>query len=155
MRMSDELSEIEVASLWFLAARAMSAGDGTMSTSRQAAAGLYAQAILGISEDACREAKSDDNISSLTLIDCLAMLRNVARETGEKIMTGVMMIAYADRSMHPLEVRWASMLASAIELEGDDFQRCCVNARVMAGMLDTHQEESGSDEAASAGEDGS
>ena len=53
-------------------------------------------------------------------------------------MTGVMMISYSNFKMHPMEVRWASMLASALALEGDDFQRCCVNARVMAGMLDTH-----------------
>ena len=53
-------------------------------------------------------------------------------------MTGVMMIAYADRSMHPLEVRWASMLASALSMSVDDFQRCCVNARVISGMLGTH-----------------
>ena len=153
--MTTEISELELASLWFLAARAMSAGDGTMSTSRQAAAGLYAQAILGISEDACREAKRDDNIATLTLLDCLASMSSVPRETGEKVMTGVMMIAYADRSMHPLEVRWASMLASALKLDGDDFQRCCVNARVMASMLDTHiaapEDESGSSKTEQAG----
>jgi len=137
--MSEEISDLKLATLWFLAARAMSAGSGALSTSRQAAAGLYAQAILGVSEEACREAKHDDNIATLTLLDCLGSLSSVSREVGEKIMTGVMMIAYADRSMHPLEVRWASLLASALELSSDDFQRCCVNARVMASMLDTQQ----------------
>ena len=49
------------------------------------------------------------------------------------------------------------MLASAIELEPDDFQRCCVNARVMAGMLGTHAasdlaQESGGDETVGGGE---
>jgi hypothetical protein len=136
--MSAEPAELELATLWFLAARAMSAADGTLGTSRQAAAGLYAQAILGISEEACEEAKEEENISSLTLLDCLGRLSSTTQEVGEKIMTGVMMISYANRSMHPLEVRWASMLASAIELNADDFQRCCVNARVMAGMLGTH-----------------
>ena len=77
-------------------------------------------------------------MATLTLLDCLAKLRGVPREIGEKIMTGVMMIAYSDRSMHPLEVRWASMLASSLSMNVDDFQRCCVNARVMSSMLDTH-----------------
>jgi hypothetical protein len=136
--MSSDESDLELATLWFLAARAMSAADGTLGTSRQAAAGLYAQAILGLSEEACQQAKSDENIATLTLLDCLGKLAFVSREVGEKIMTGVMMISYSNFKMHPMEVRWASMLASALSLEGDDFQRCCVNARVMAGMLDTH-----------------
>ena len=136
--MSVDLSELELASLWFLSARAMSAADGSLNTSRQGAAGLYAQAILGISEEICREAKTDENIATLTLLDCLGMLSRVSTDVGEKIMTGVMMIAYSNRSMHALEVRWASMIASALKLDADDFQRCCVNARVMAGMLDTH-----------------
>ena len=136
--MSAEITDLELASLWFLSARAMSAADGTLGTSRQGAAGLYAQAILGISEETCREAKADENIATLTLLDCLGRLAHVSAEVGEKIMTGVMMIAYANRTMHALEVRWASMLASALEMNADDFQRCCVNARVMAGMLDTH-----------------
>ncbi len=136
--MSVEFSELELASLWFLSARAMSAADGSLNTSRQGAAGLYAQAILGISEETCREAKTDENIATLTLLDCLGKLHQLSNEVGEKVMTGVMMIAYSNRSMHVLEVRWASMLASALELNEDDFQRCCVNARVMAGMLDTH-----------------
>ena len=135
---SVETSELELATLWFLAARAMSAADGTFSTASQGAAGLYAQAILGVSEAACEEAKEDHNVSSLTLLDCLGRLAHVSSDVGEKIMTGVMMIAYANRNMHPLEVRWASMLASALKLEADDFQRCCVNARVMSGMLNTH-----------------
>ena len=131
-------SELELATLWFLAARAMCAADGVFSTASQGAAGLYAQAVLGVSESACEEAKEDHNVSSLTLVDCLGRLAEVSPDVGEKIMTGVMMIAYANRTMHPLEVRWASMLASALRLEADDFQRCCVNARVMSGMLNTH-----------------
>ena len=136
--MSATTPEIELATLWFLAARAMTAADGTLGTARQAAAGLYAQAILGITEEDCEEAKAEEIISSLTLLDCLGLLSKAPREVGEKIMTGVMMIAYANRSMHPLEVRWASMLASSMKMDSDDFQRCCVNARVMAGMLGTH-----------------
>lgn len=136
--MSDEISELELATIWFLSARAMSAADGTLSTERQAAAGLYAQAILGISEEACREAKRDEHIATLTLVDCLGLLAKVPSDIGERIMIGVMMVAYAGRSMHALEVRWASMIASALALDSDGFQRCCVNARVMASMLDTH-----------------
>ena len=150
--MSATAPDIELATLWFLAARAMTAADGTLGTARQAAAGLYAQAILGISEEECEQAKAEEVISSLTLLDCLGRLSKAPREVGEKIMTGVMMIAYANRSMHPLEVRWASMLASSMKMDSDDFQRCCVNARVMAGMLGTHAAsevtgESDSDEA--------
>ena len=136
--MSADTSEKELATLWFLAARAMAVADGRLTLSRQGAAGLYAQAILGLSEEACISAKSDDSMASLTLLDCLGRLRGVSTEVGEKIMTGVMMIAYSDRSMHPLEVRWASMLASALSMDVDDFQRCCVNARVMSSMLGTH-----------------
>ena len=134
----------ELATLWFLAARAMSAADGSLGTARQAAAGLYAQAILGVTEEDCELAKAEEHISSLTLLDCLGMLAKIDRESGEKVLTGVMMIAYANRSMHPLEVRWASMMASAMKMDSDDFQRCCVNARVMAGMLGTHAADEGS-----------
>ena len=136
--MSSTVSEKELATLWFLAARAMAVADGGTSVTRQGAGGLYAQAILGLSEEVCAEAKSDDSMATLTLLDCLGRLAHVPTEVGEKIMTGVMMIAYADRSMHPLEVRWASMLASALSMSVDDFQRCCVNARVISGMLGTH-----------------
>lgn len=136
--MSSTVSEKELATLWFLAARAMAVADGGISVTRQGSGGLYAQAILGLSEEVCAEVKSDDSMATLTLLDCLAMLAHVSTEVGEKIMTGVMMIAYSDRSMHPLEVRWASMLASALSMSVDDFQRCCVNARVISGMLGTH-----------------
>lgn len=136
--MSSDVTEKELATLWFLAARAMAVADGGLTVSRQGAGGLYAQAILGLSEQVCAEVKSDESMATLTLLDCLSMLRGVPREVGEKIMTGVMMIAYSDRSMHPLEVRWASMLASALSMEVDDFQRCCVNARVISSMLNTH-----------------
>ena len=136
--MPEEISEKELATIWFLAARAMAVADGGLTLTRQGAGGLYAQSILGLSEEVCASAKSDESMAALTLLDCLAKLRGVPREIGEKIMTGVMMIAYSDRSMHPLEVRWASMLASSLSMNVDDFQRCCVNARVMSSMLDTH-----------------
>ena len=136
--MSADTSEKELATLWFLAARAMAVADGGLTVARQGAGGLYAQAILGLSEEACAAAKADESMATLTLLDCLARLRGVSQEVGEKIMTGVMMIAYSDRTMHPLEVRWASMLASALAMDVDDFQRCCVNARVISSMLDTH-----------------
>ena len=124
-----------LATLWFLAARAMAIAGEDMPVVQEAATGLYAQAILGLSEEECKKAKDAEHISNKTLIDCLSGLRNLPSELAEKVITGVMMISYADRSMRPLEVRWASMLASAIEITPDDFQRCCVNARVIASML--------------------
>jgi uncharacterized tellurite resistance protein B-like protein len=124
-----------LATLWFLAARAMAVAGEDMPVVQEAATGLYAQAILGLSEEECKRAKDADHIINKTLIDCLSGLRNLPTELAEKVITGVMMISYADRSMRPLEVRWASMLASAIEITPDDFQRCCVNARVIASML--------------------
>jgi len=124
-----------LATLWFLAARAMAIAGEDMPVVQEAATGLYAQAILGLSEEECKRAKDADHIINKTLIDCLSGLRNLPTELAEKVITGVMMISYADRSMRPLEVRWASMLASAIEITPDDFQRCCVNARVIASML--------------------
>jgi uncharacterized tellurite resistance protein B-like protein len=124
-----------LATLWFLAARAMAIAGEDMPVVQEAATGLYAQAILGLSEEECKRAKDADHIINKTLIDCLSGLRNLPTELAEKVITGVMMISYADRSMRPLEVRWASMLASAIEITPEDFQRCCVNARVIASML--------------------
>lgn len=135
--MSDS-NPIPVATLWFLSARAMSVAGEDMPSVQEAATGLYAQAILGFNEELCREAKEDKNIGNKTLIDCLSGIRQLPNEIAEKILTGVMMISYADRKMKPLEVRWASMLASAIDISPDDFQRCCVNARVIASMLRPH-----------------
>jgi len=125
----------DLPTLWFLSARTMAVAGEDLPTVQEAATGLYAQAILGLSEEECRKAKDADHISNKTLIDCLAGVRALPKEEAEKLLTGVMMIAYADRSMRPLEVRWASMLASAVDVTPDDFQRCCVNARVIASML--------------------
>ncbi|MGY8753922.1 MAG: hypothetical protein ACKVIO_08505 [Phycisphaerales bacterium] len=133
-----ESDQLHLATLWFLSARAMAVAGEEMPTVQEAATGLYAQAILGFTEDICCEAKYAEHISNKTLIDCLSGVRQLPREMAEKILTGVMMISYSDRSMKPLEVRWASMLASAIEVSPDDFQRCCVNARVIASMLRPH-----------------
>jgi uncharacterized tellurite resistance protein B-like protein len=130
-----ESDPVHVATLWFLSARTMAIAGEDMPTVQEAATGLYAQAILGFTEDVCRTAKDAGHISNKTLIDCLSGVRQLPKELSEKILTGVMMISYADRKMRPLEVRWASMLASAIEVSPDDFQRCCVNARVIASML--------------------
>ena len=124
-----------LATLWFLAARAMAVAGEDMPVVQEAATGLYAQSILGLSEEECKKAKDAEHISNKTLIDCLSGLRNLRSDLAEKVITGVMMISYADRSMRPLEVRWASMLASSIEITPDNFQRCCVNARVIASML--------------------
>ena len=125
----------DLPTLWFLSARAMAVAGGDLPTVQEAATGLYAQAILGLTEEECRTAKDAEHISNKTLIDCLAGVRALPKDESEKLLTGVMMIAYADRSMKPLEVRWASMVASAIEVTPDIFQRCCVNARIIASML--------------------
>ena len=130
-----ESDPVHVATLWFLSARTMAIAGEDMPTVQEAATGLYAQAILGFTEDVCKAAKDAGHISNKTLIDCLSGVRQLPKELSEKILTGVMMISYADRKMRPLEVRWASMLASAIEVSPDEFQRCCVNARVIASML--------------------
>jgi len=132
--MEDHL-EHDVATLWFLSARTMAIAGEDMPAVQEAATGLYAQAIIGLTEEECRIAKDAQHIANKTLIDCLSGVRQLPREIAEKILTGVMMISYSDRSMKPLEVRWASMLASAIEVSPDDFQRCCVNARIIASML--------------------
>ena len=141
--MTDEAmkSQISLATTWFLAARTMAVADGNVPKVKEAAAGLYARAILELSEQVCVEAKNKENIGKLRVEDCLASVRTLPRGLGEKIMTGVMMIAYSNREMHPLEVRWASMLASAIELSEEDFQRCCVGARVIATMLNPSNED--------------
>ena len=126
---------VDLPTLWFLSARTMAVAGEDLPTVQEAATGLYAQAILGFTEEECRKAKDAEHISNKTLIDCLAGVRALPSEEAEKLLTGVMMIAYADRSMKPLEVRWASMLASAVNVTPDVFQRCCVNARIIASML--------------------
>ncbi|MEE2912549.1 MAG: hypothetical protein VX436_01955 [Planctomycetota bacterium] len=131
----NDIETTNLATLWFLAARAMAVAGEDIPVVQEAASGLYAQAILGLTEEECKKAKDAEHISNKTLIDCLSGLRSLPTELAEKIITGVMMICYSDRSMQPLEVRWASMLASAIEISPDNFQRCCVNARVIASML--------------------
>ena len=125
----------DLARTWFVAARAMAVADGTVPAVKEASAGLYAQAILGLSEDDCRHAKSPERMKHQTLVDCLAAVHALPADAAEKIMTGVMMIAFADGHMEPLEVRWASMLASACEMSDEDFQRCCASARVIASMF--------------------
>ncbi len=129
------ISETEVATTWFLAARAMAAAGAGTPSPDDAAAGLYGQAILGLSETACREAKRPDRLKVLTLVDCLGKVRLLPRATAEKIVTGALMIALSDRALQSLEIRWASMLASAADLSADDFQRCCAAARIMDTML--------------------
>ena len=131
----NSVEAIEVATLWFLSARSMAIAGEDIPAIQESATGLYAQAILGFTESDCRKAKEIDNIGNKTLIDCLSGVRRLPKEIAEKILTGVMMISYADRTMKPLEVRWASMLASAIDVSPEDFQKCCVNARVIASML--------------------
>lgn len=131
----DAPSRHQLAVAWNLGARAMIAAGEDVRNARQAASGLYAQGILGLSEEDCRNAKAAEVLEHLTLVDCLAYLSNLDSEDGEKVMAGLMMLAYSDGHMTPLEVRWASMVAAALDLEPEEFQKCAVNARVVATML--------------------
>ncbi len=133
--------ELKLPVVWNLAARAMISAGKNVRNARQAASGLYAQGILGISEVDCRRAKAPEVIDHLTLVDCLSLLSECDSEMGEKLMTGLMMLAYSDGHMTALEVRWASMVSEAIGLSPDDFQKCAVNARVIATMLAVQGEE--------------
>jgi hypothetical protein len=132
--------DLDLATTWFLAARTMACGGDEPSAAEEAAAGLFGRAILGLDEASCIAAKQKDHMQSLTLIDCMSMAGRLPRGTADQVMTGVMMIAYAAASMQPLQVRWASMLASALDMSEDQFQQCCVNARVVASMLPHEQE---------------
>ena len=78
-----------LATLWFLAARAMAIAGEDMSVVQEAATGLYAQAILGLTEEECKKAKDAEHISNKTLIDCLSGLRNLPSDLAEKVITGV------------------------------------------------------------------
>lgn len=127
--------ELGVALTWFLVARAMLSARGQEFADVGSAAGLYGQAVLGLSESVCLEAKSPERIGSLTLVDCLSRLKHIAPDTREKIVIGAMMVAFDDGRMAPLEIRWASMLASASGMTSDGFQQCCSAARVMASMM--------------------
>ena len=138
--MNDE-SPHALAVAWNLGARAMIAAGDDVRNARQAASGLYAQGILGLSEEDCRRAKTPQAIDQLTLVDCLSVLSRLDAEAGEKVMTGLMMLAYSDGQMTPLEVRWASMVATALNLRPEQFQQCAVNARVVATMLAPRAEE--------------
>lgn len=129
-------ADVDLAVTWFLAARGIvAARDDVGNGNESGAPGLYAQAVLGLGEDVCLEAKKPERIGSRTLVDCLAAVRRLDPDTSEKIVTGVLMIALADGAMHPLEVRWLSMLASAAGLAEADMQRCCAAARVIATMV--------------------
>lgn len=128
--------EIERATLWFLAARAMAAACEDQSIDHQpSAAGLFAQAILGLSEDACAEGKSPARIDRMTLVDCISGVSLQPLDIREKLLTGVLMIALLDRRMDPFEVRWASTLASAMKLTDRQVEECCLGARILAEML--------------------
>ena len=132
--------------VWNLAARAMVAAGEDVGNARHAASGLYAQGILGMSEEHCRKSKRAEVIDQLTLVDCLSQLSHLDADSGEKIMTGLLMIAYSDGQLTPLEVRWASMVATALKLEPDEFQKCAVNGRVVATMLTVRNDVKGDEE---------
>lgn len=140
MTMNDTFQH-RLAVAWNLGARAMIAAGEDLRNARQAASGLYAQGILGLTEEDCRRAKCSDAIDDLTLVDCLSILSKLDSDSGEKVMTGLMMLAYSDGHMTPMEVRWASMVATALDLKPNEFQQCAVNARVVATMLAPRQDE--------------
>lgn len=99
------------------------------------AAGLFAQSVLGFSEDVCIEGKSFARMQRLSLMDCLAGVAALPLEIREKFLTGALMIALLDRTMDPSEVRWASALASAMKLTAAQVEECCLGARILTDML--------------------
>ncbi len=129
-------ADIERATLWFLTARGMAAASADQAVDAQpSAAGLFAQGVLGLSEDACIEGKSPARIGRLSLIDCLSGVAALPPDIQEKFLTGAVMIALLDRRMDPAEVRWASVLASAMRLSTQRVEECCLGARILADLL--------------------
>ncbi|MFK7961971.1 MAG: hypothetical protein AB8G96_15765 [Phycisphaerales bacterium] len=128
-------SEVELAVTWFQAARAMHLAGGRRIEAADASAGLYAQAVLGLPEAACLAAKDPSIIAGRTLVDCLAACERMPDSAGAPFLTGLMMITFGERRLHHLEVRWASMVASAVGVDADAFLECCSAARVMAAMM--------------------
>ena len=53
----------------------------------------------------------------------------------KKILTGALMIALLDHRMDAAEVRWASVLASAMRLPTQRVEECCLGARILTDML--------------------
>ncbi len=78
---------VDLPTLWFLCARTMAVAGEDLPTVQEAATGLYAQAILGLTEEECRKAKDAEHISNKTLIDCLAGVRALPSEEAEKLLT--------------------------------------------------------------------
>ncbi|MSR18851.1 MAG: hypothetical protein EXS00_06760 [Phycisphaerales bacterium] len=141
------LEGAELATAWFVTARAMAVAaiadpswsldevrGKALDASRHSGAGLYAQAVLGLAEQDCIMGKSPERIGRMTLVDCLATARGMPEDQAEKIMTGAMMMAFAQRQLTPLAARFASMLASAFELTPAQFESCCLSGRVLADM---------------------
>ena len=59
-----ETNTVHLATLWFLSARTMAIAGEELPTVQEAATGLYAQAILGFSEEVCLEAKDAGQIGN-------------------------------------------------------------------------------------------
>ncbi len=133
--MSAAKDEIEVAAVWFLAARVMASSGAKPPRPDDAAAGLYALAILGVSEQACLEAKRSESFGRMTLVDCLAAVRRLPRDVAERILTGVLMIALAEANLQPLQSRWISLLSSAAGLCPEELHRCCASARAISATM--------------------
>ncbi|MDA1008672.1 MAG: hypothetical protein O2800_06675 [Planctomycetota bacterium] len=130
-----ELDHTTLGTAWFLAARAMVVAGGSEAMHKQSAGGLYAQAVLGLTEDECIQAKDPAQVSNLTLVDCFSILEGMPRDVGEKILTGLLMLSFMDRKISPLETRLISVVASALDMTQKEVEECCLSARVLADVL--------------------
>ncbi|MDA0803440.1 MAG: hypothetical protein O2819_06760 [Planctomycetota bacterium] len=126
---------VALGTAWFLVARAIVAAGGKEAIHKQSAGGLYAQAVLGLTEAECIAAKDPARCAPLTLVDAISMLERMPQEVGEKLLTGLMMLAFMDRSISPMEARLVSIVASALDLSSKQAEECCLSARVLADVL--------------------
>ncbi len=141
------MTGVELAGIWFTIARAMAVGasaetgpDGKLlaqvpEAARHSGAGLYAQAVLGLTEEDCAQAKISQETGHQTLTHSLLAVRALPPDAAEKFMTGAMMIAFAERKLAPLAVRWATSLASAMNMTQEQFESCCLSGRILADMM--------------------
>ncbi len=128
-------AHVALGTVWFLVARAMVAAGGEEAIHKQSAGGLYAQAVLGLTEDECIAAKDPGHCAPLTLVDAVSMLETMPLESGEKLLTGLIMLSFMDRRMSPMEARLVSIVASALDLTPKEVEECCLSARVLADVL--------------------
>ncbi len=132
---SVEEGHVALGTVWFLIARAMVAAGGEEAIHKQSAGGLYAQAVLGLTEDECIASKDPGRCQPLTLVDAVSMLETMPLESGEKLLTGLIMLSFMDRRMSPMEARLVSIVASALDVSAKEVEECCLSARVLADVL--------------------